>query len=133
MAQDRAITWRIYYGDGSTFSSLDGTPQEAPCSNVQVIMGYDRDNGRQALHLWDWYYYKTGNPGEWWGCDIHGLLDQLLHDTKGEITAVKQGRTLGNSLFQSIKQSALNDSDFPPTNEPPSWLYPKQVYGDGHS
>ena len=31
------LAWRIYYGDGSTFSSADGAPSDAPSTNVQAI------------------------------------------------------------------------------------------------
>lgn len=33
-------SWRIYYADGSTFSSTDGTWAEAPAFGVQVIVYY---------------------------------------------------------------------------------------------
>lgn len=37
--------WRIYYGDGSTYSDRDGSPFDAPAGNVQVI-SQEQDNGR---------------------------------------------------------------------------------------
>lgn len=126
------LNWRIYYGDGTTFDDSMGSPFEAPSINVQVIVGYDRDNGRQMLHFWDWYYYRNDDIGEWWGADIHGLLDQLLHDKKGEIIAVKQGRTLGNNAYQEIVKRAQADPDFLPQSAKTKLERPSQVYGEGH-
>jgi len=103
------MKWKIYYGDGTTFDSNIGSPNETPSLNVQVILCKDNINGRNIYHTWDWYYW---NGETWRGADIHGLLDQLLNDKEGKITAVKQGRTIRDDIYENILKKAINDKDF---------------------
>ena len=42
--------WRIWYSDGSTFSSADGTWEEAPGRDVQIILFHDPDRGWTLRH-----------------------------------------------------------------------------------
>lgn len=105
--------WRIYYGSGATFSDADGPPASAPPFDVCAIVYADEEVGRVVLHRWDWYFVRAG---EWWGADIFGLLDQLLHDRAGEVGAVKQGRTVSNEAYRAALARALADPDFPAKN-----------------
>lgn len=101
--------WRIYYGDGTTFSSTEGAANDAPPHGVVAIVYPDPEIGRAVLHQWDWYYLKGGS---WWGSDTFGLLDQFMHHAP-EITAVKQGRTFTNAAYRAALQAAVEDPDFP--------------------
>lgn len=103
--------WRIYYGDGSTFDSLQGSPESAPPYGVQVIASVHPDYGRVLLRRWDWYYI---HDGEWFGSDVHGLLSQLMHDQYKLISAVKQGQVLSTPRYTAIVERARSDPDFPP-------------------
>ena len=38
--------WKIFYGDGATFSSDDGDIKDAPATNVQIIVQAHDDTGR---------------------------------------------------------------------------------------
>ena len=102
--------WRIYYGDGKTFDSMQGGAEAAPSYDVQVIVSSSSDYGRVLLRRWDWYYLRGD---EWFGSDIHGLLDQLLNDRENRIRAVKQGRVLDTPTYDAIVRAALDDPDFP--------------------
>ena len=106
--QDRErqlIDWEIYYGDGSTFSSLDGGPEEAPCGNVQRIAYYDEDGRRRQCHDKDYYIFTDGY---WYGSDMAGLMQYL--DERG-FKIVKLGRMIADSQYRRI--SSLADNDFP--------------------
>lgn len=102
--------WRIYYSDGTTYSSVDGDPAEAPAFGTVCIVFPDADVGRVVMHGWDWYYYVP-SAGQWWGSDIHGLLDRLLHGE--EVEGLKQGRNLSNTAYKAIFKTASLDPDFP--------------------
>ena len=104
--------WRIYYGDGSTFDSLQGSPWEAPGYDVQCIVYPDEDVGRVVLHRWDFYLYNLLEK-EWYGSDLLGLMDHLCHDREQSFCAVKQGRTITTPQFRSVFQRASHDPDFP--------------------
>lgn len=105
-----AVAWRIYYADGSTFDSTMGSPVQAPSFGVIAIPFPDEMVGRVVMHGWDWYYWRLDH-WQWWGSDIHGLLDNLLHNAP--ITAVKQGRNIHNKEFAEIFGRASKDPDFP--------------------
>ncbi len=102
--------WRLYYADGTIFSSDDGLPGDAPAFGVQCAVQPDPEVGRLCLNGWDWYYYHHGHR-EWWGSDLHGLLDHLLHRTP--ITAICQGRNVHNTDYRRIMKRAQQDPDFP--------------------
>jgi hypothetical protein len=104
------LKWRIYYDDYTTFSSDDGTPLEAPPFGVIAIPFPNTDTGRGIVHYHDWYFWHLRDL-RWWGSDIHGLLDLLLHNAP--ITAIKQGRSVSNTVFARIYARALADPDFP--------------------
>ncbi|KKR10023.1 MAG: hypothetical protein UT39_C0024G0002 [Candidatus Woesebacteria bacterium GW2011_GWA1_39_21] len=117
--------WRIYYGDGTTFDNTQGRPEDAPPVNVQVIIQPNRENGRQTIHSWDWYYRRDNF---WYGCDTWGLFDQLLWNN---VTAVKQGRMMRSEEFDRIMKNAMADPDFSPQTANISKNKPKQAYGEG--
>lgn len=105
------VQWRIYYGDGATFDSNDGPPQQAPGLDVQVITQRDPELGRKVLTRFDWYYYRF-DIREWWGSDAFGLFDQLTSDRLGMVGAIKAGRN--TAAYQEILHRAITDPDFPP-------------------
>lgn len=104
------IDWRIYYDDGSTFSSEDGSPEDAPAFGAVVIVFPDEEVGRVIMHGWDWYYWVP-EDGTWWGADIYGLLDRLLH--RIDCRALLQGRNMLNTEYLALFKRASEDPDFP--------------------
>lgn len=98
------LIWKIYYGDGSSFSNLDGEPSLAPGLNVQIIR---INNG--TLHSKDYYLYHKDNG--WFG--VMGeisCLDQIINTSK--IVTVKAGRTIGNQEFHDLLLTATYDEAF---------------------
>ncbi len=95
--------FRIYYGDGSTYS---GDPFHAPPSNVQVIVleNPDRSNGQGlvlSLPPRDTYFYSQDR---WWSCDQAGMYDYLLHHVGPK--AILFGRTISDDGYNAIVQRA---------------------------
>lgn len=70
------IAWRIYYGDGSTFSDADGSPFAAPRSNVQVIIERDARVGWRWISGYD-YFVLDPERGGWRETNEFGLFDYL--------------------------------------------------------
>ena len=108
---ESSIAWRIYYDDGSTFDSSMGEPEDVLAFGVICIVYPNDLVGRQIMWGWDWYYWVPGE-NNWWGSDIHGLLDRLLHRLPSE--CICQGRNVSNEVFRSIMDAADKDPDFPP-------------------
>lgn len=103
------VEWRIYYDDGATFSSLDGTPEHAPPFGFICAIGYDETGTRYIMHGWDHYCWDK-EAKQWWGMDQYGLIDRLARNL---VYAYKQGRTVTKARFQEIMQAANLDPDFP--------------------
>lgn len=104
------LEWRIYYDDGSTFDSSMGMPEEAPSFGILCIVFPEEDHGRLVMQGWDWYYYHPVEKN-WWGADIHGLLDALLHNNP--FRALKQGRNTSRQNWNAVLDRATHDPDFP--------------------
>jgi len=102
--------WRIYYSDGGTFDSLDGSPHDAPSEGFICAVGYDEQGGRYIMHGWDFYRYDLDSD-QWWGMDVYGLHDALRRNL---VYAYKEGRTVTKTQWQRLLQMANVDPDFPP-------------------
>ncbi len=95
--------FRIYYDDGSTYSS---DPYFAPSTGVQVVIqenitrsvGFDLFCGKDA------YYWKDGR---WFQCDIPGMWDYLFMYVGPK--AVLFGRTIQDDDFWNMVTHAKNE------------------------
>jgi hypothetical protein len=97
------IRWRVYYGDGTTFSDQDGLPEDAPTTNVMCCAWYDEDNRRRLAHAADYYWFEDGR---WYGSDLFGLWDYLA---RPGLKIVKFGRMIGDLQFREVMSTAMND------------------------
>jgi len=108
-----ALSWRIWYDDLSSYSSLDGSPQDAPAFGVICIVQPDDETGRTILHRWDFYYFvpDEAEGGQWWGGDREGVFDRLFHNLP--VVALKLGRMVSDQKYRKILADAAADPDFP--------------------
>lgn len=84
------MEWKIFYEDGSTFSNLDGFPEEAPAFGVVGI---------------------ACQP-DLWGCgDFVGLIDYLAH-SPGYYKVVRFGRLVANDVYDRVIKACRDDPDF---------------------
>lgn len=67
----RLVGWKLYFDDGSVFSSLNGRWEDAPADGIQVLVEFYED-GTKKLHLERDYYildegkaYGTNNLNPW--------------------------------------------------------------------
>lgn len=98
------VAWRIYYGDGTTFSNLDGPPEAAPALNVMCVACYDDDNRRRLAHSMDYYFCPDGT--RWFGVDIFGLWDYL---SRPGLKVVKFGRLIADLQYREVMAKAMQD------------------------
>lgn len=97
--------WKLYYGDGSTFSDEDGPPEQAPGCNVMCVAWYDEDNRRRLAHSADYYWFDP-TCGRWVGSDLFGLWDYLA---RPGLKTVKFGRMIGDLQYRAVMSKAMND------------------------
>ena len=99
-----AVTqWEVYYDDGTTITSETGLPVEVRPFGVVCIAQRNPEKARSLMHGWDWYYWHEEDK-QWWGCDLHGLIDRLLH--RLPVSALLQGRTVTNEAYNAIMTRA---------------------------
>lgn len=67
--------WRVYYSDGSVFTEQDGTPYDAPRTDVQVI-AQEKEGDYEIVHGRDYFYFEESRGG-WHTSDIFGAFDHL--------------------------------------------------------
>ena len=100
------MRWRIYYGDGSVFSDADGSPEDAPAANIQIIVQDDPVVGRYLLSQKDYYFFREG---QWYGSDLFGMIEHF--QLTGEL---KTGRSVSNEQYDAIQKRAIEDPGFNP-------------------
>lgn len=95
------IWWRIYYADGSTWTSdKDGKWKDAPDQDVQVVLLWRRDHNTRILFGRDYYCYLSDEP-------LYNFSQtNILSEAKGQ---VKTGSWVGDWTFQHIYWEALLD------------------------
>ena len=101
------MEWRIYCGDGSTFSSDDGSALTAPFWDTQIILQATEKEGVLRLNSRPYYWYDN-RLGQWSCGDYMGMLDYVLH-----CTTVKIGRSMRTPDFEALYRRACADPDFP--------------------
>ena len=104
--------WRIYFGDGATFTCPDdGGLSDAPTRDVQAVVyrspDPDHQTGRVVIHRFDYYWFEEP---DWFGGDLFGLFDYLA---RPGLKRVLFGRTMPNDrIYQDLILRACNDPDF---------------------
>ena len=103
------LDWCIWYTDGSTYSSDDGSPESAPARGVLIILQATPDEGWIPLMEKDNYWFDP-RTHEWMCGNDFGLYDFLI-----EHTSVKFGRSMRTPDWQQLKRRVLKEHPgFPP-------------------
>ena len=101
--------WCIWYVDGTTFSSDDGNPEDAPGAGVVVIAqdGGSHDDpyvtgGQQwkTVSGYDWYIY---DQGFWFSTNMQGLTQYI---TEPGAKIIKAGRWVPPAVYNELRSKA---------------------------
>jgi hypothetical protein len=95
--------WKIYYADGKTFDSDDGSWEDASVEGVQAVTDSHAELGRRVWHSRDHYVRKHG---EVYATDDIGALLRSLR-------FIKFGLAIGKEEFDRILENATMDPAFP--------------------
>ena len=104
------IEWRIYYSDGSTFDSSQGTPDDAPAFGVHVILQL-ADNGRLRDPVVGADYYLFSESGKWVGADLVALIEKLAN--RVPFSGFLVGRWEPTDEYLAVLRKSEKDADFP--------------------
>ena len=95
---DRQVDWCIFYNDRSVFTSLDGSPADAPGGGVVAIASEDPQVGCLIHHGTDFYIYDEAQGG-WVGMDQWGLCQHLIDPGQ---KVIKLGRHMPTAEYMSF-------------------------------
>jgi hypothetical protein len=99
-------TWRIFYHDGTTFSSDNGDPVDAPSVGVVCIIQGNIMLGREILNRWDCYFW---DGSRWRKSTFGGAFDALL--SRQTVESFIEGSIIDNQDFRFIWETAFDDPD----------------------
>lgn len=117
--------WIIYYADGSSYSSLDGAPEDAPRLYVECIAVAHISCGNYVLAEQNFYCWHTDEePPQWVPHDTPGLWQYLA--APGAIKIVLQGYWIDRRRYAQIRTDAQRDPRLPPVTAGP----PRQPEGE---
>lgn len=88
--------WRVYYSSG-VFTSDDGTPYDAPRTDVQVVV-QEKDGDYTLVHGRDYFYFEADRGG-WACCDLFGAFDHLI---RAERQCLLIGRMLSDDEWRKL-------------------------------
>ncbi len=91
------MEWKIWYDDGSTYSSDQGSAESAPLDGVQAIVQYHSNGNNEVLEGMNYYWWT----GDCWAYGQVGDLDRWLRAT---CPNVKFGRFTRNSIHKAIME-----------------------------
>jgi len=104
------MRWKIYYGNNTSYSDLDGVAWNAPALNVQAVVVSDENHGWYVCRAVDYYWYFP-EEDRWYCGEIFGLWDYLSSPGQKRVLF---GRTIGDKEYQTILDKAMNDPELPP-------------------
>jgi hypothetical protein len=99
------MRWRIYYGDDSTYSDRDGSPFDAPRTNVMVVCTETTGSRRPFRPQYGLDHFCWHADSGWRGADWSGFMDYMMMIPGPK--AVLFGRTIRDDKFWAIVKRAL--------------------------
>ena len=116
------MLWAIYYGDETRFTDLDGSPYDAPRTDVQIIAFKNNRMGWEILSQSDYYYWEEAGHGWCMAVDQFNVFDVL---NRVKYPLILFGRWLSQDDFRKVVLKMLDDLPEPKTlwrKGEPSWL-----------
>jgi hypothetical protein len=93
------VSWKIFYGDGTTLKGEGPLPSGAEARDVQAIVQDHPEVGEEFVTGGDWFVWRDGL---WWAVDNSGLWDYVL--TTG---LAMQGRMMKREEYQKLVREAM--------------------------
>lgn len=105
--------WKIWYADGSTFSSEDGSVEDAPWHGVVAIGRWAKSVGSGSIIANNLvgrsYYIYSKSEGRWTGHEDIGFAIKMAKHPYD--CALKFGEEIYVGLYSEIKHKAQLDTE----------------------
>ena len=111
MVAPTTIKWIVFYDDGSSFTSEEGEPWDAPRVGVEAIAIVDISCGVYAIGDLDFYCWHFEDNGYWMNHNERGMLQYLAKPGKEKV--VLQGYAINRAKWANIKVNAVRDPRLP--------------------
>lgn len=98
--------WRIYYSDGSTFDSDDGSAEDAPSTGVICVKQKNPLSTWTLVSMRDYYLW---HDGQWWEADTPGFWQYMF---KSGAKVALFGESVPDEVFNDVINRARDDADF---------------------
>jgi hypothetical protein len=95
-----AVKWKIWYDDGTTFSSDDGNAENAPVDGILAILEKRSDNTVMNHHGNDYYYWT----GEVWMSGGQASMERWM---RRELPALKFGRWADDTIWREVIEESV--------------------------
>lgn len=108
----RVVGWRVWYADGSVFSSTDTEWRDLPDDGVQVVVLYYRGiapdgHPLRRIIMGADQYWSDGESYD----GVNDPPEKIVARYPGAL--VKAGKTVPDHLFHGIKTRALSAREWP--------------------
>lgn len=122
MFNEGKADWVIWYSDGSSYSSLDGPPENAKRTHVICIAIAHISCGNYTIAEQNYYCWHF-STNEWVPHDYQGLMQYLMEPGKEKI--VLNGFWINREQYAEIRAGANKDPRLPEVTAGP----PRQPEG----
>ena len=99
------MAWKMYLGNGDTFDSTQGSPTDAPGSDVVCIMQSSTMLGREILYRWPCYWW---DGTRWRSGTFDDVFDRHLAGLT--VGSYCEGVVLDAVATRSIWETAFGDT-----------------------
>ncbi len=107
--EEPTLRWKIIYLDGSTFSHVDGEPQDAPGGGVLAVVQEDSTVGL-LIHEGENFYVFDKQYGGWQGMDVFGFVQYIV---RPGLKIIKLGESMTTDRYMKIITDARRDPNLP--------------------
>lgn len=95
-----ATKWKIWYDDGTTYSSSSGTAEDAPVDGILAILEKRSDNTVMNHHGCEFYYWT----GENWLSGSQASMERWM---RRELPVLKYGRWADDTIWKQVVAESI--------------------------
>lgn len=104
------LKWKLWYEGGTSFSNLDGAPEDAPVDGIQCVSQLEDVWGEKSVSTTaggDFYIYDYDDD-YWYRSDLYGLFARLKE--KPLKLVVRFGKYIPLMGFETVRELARDDA-----------------------